>query len=605
MLSSKNSAIFASKLLLATEATNQIIFNDMSNNSNQENIIGGVPVQSIIWDSDRCKLFEPKIIEYVSKLDTSLPTQLHKLVIEARELRDLYHDPSFLENPNDFDKLTDIQKCFISLAYISSRFTEFLLNIEDYKDYKDTLDEIYSQIKLSKAKEQSSGMDADGKERDNDNNNLRKTHARQSFFISFDSQRIELTSLDFEKPESFIGLFENESDLEPRRIFEDLISYKKTACFLIGMFYRIMAPFDSCNFKLTTYSTLCDAINNEDYNQFITIVNNLRTYILFGLSGAVDSNHRSCGYIETQTSNNVFDATLENLSNKDYPSPIFRSSFNSMILIITINDLLFRILFAYLKPSEVAYFNLFWKSRFGTNAFFYYSKVTNFVEWFHSWIIQETNWLSFRSLLSSDNNCDDDIEYSPGHSYFTHESKRVESSIENKPKLIIKTVLNLPEHIEVHCSKEMLTKLAEGLVRGIDDETKPLVTSKVKERNGTIIKKLVCLFSGVGKNDESLEWPYNLEWTDYANSLKLLVYLLHYEGKLDDPLKAINEKDKDGIAEVIKQDFKGIPVWNIVGPALGYKKRSLGSTAKIPVKNNVGLMKKLAQFWFECKKLDD
>ena len=112
----------------------------------------------------------------------------------------------------------------------------------------------------------------------------------------------------------------------------------------------------------------------------------------------------------------------------------------------------------------------------------------------------------------------------------------------------------MPEHIEVHCSKEMLTKLAEGLVRGIDDETKPLVTSKVKERNGTIIKKLVCLFSGVGKNDESLEWPYNLEWTDYANSLKLLVYLLHYEGKLDDPLKAINEKDKDGIAEVPKDE---------------------------------------------------
>ena len=163
-----------------------------------------------------------------------------------------------------------------------------------------------------------------------------------------------------------------------------------------------------------------------------------------------------------------------------------------------------------------------------------------------------------------------------------------------------------PRHIEVRCSKEMLTKLAEGLVKGIDDESKPLVTSTVKERNGTIIKKLVCLFSGVGIHDESLEWPYNLKWKDYANSLKLLVYLLKYDGELKDPLDAVDENDVEGIAKEIKQDSTGIPVWSVIGPALGYSERSLSSKAKIPVKNNnVGLMKKLAQFWYECKKLDD
>ena len=63
--------------------------------------------------------------------------------------------------------------------------------------------------------------------------------------------------------------------------------------------------------------------------------------------------------------------------------------------------------------------------------------------------------------------------------------------------------------------------------------------------------------------------------------------------------------DEEGIAKDIKQNFSGIPFWRIVGPALDYSERSLSSKAKIPVKSNVDLMKKLAQFWFECKKLDD
>lgn len=576
----------------------------MSNNSNQENIIGGVQYQSIIWDNDRCKLFEPKIINHVIKLDTSM-----NHIISVSELQECYQNLGFLENPDDFDKLTDIQKNFISFTYITSRFTEYLLHIEDYKKYKDTLHEFFSHIKQKKAKEHLSGMGVDRNDGENENNNLHKTHERQSFSISIDSQRIELTPLDFEKPldlSAFQEWGDLHSTLKPKRIFEKLIRFKKTACFLIEMFYKIMAPLDSCHFTLKAYSTLCDAINKEDYNEFIAIVNNWRSFILFRLSNAVELASPHCGYIETQVPNNIFEDTLDNLTDKDYPSPFFRSSFNNMLLVILINNFLFRTLLQFLKPIEIAYFNIFWKSRFGSKSFIYDSKVSNFTNWFKSWIIKESNVISFSYPLISDSIIDDDIEYSPDHSYFAHESKRVESTIENKPKLIIKTILNLPEHIEVHCSKEMLTKLAEGLVRGIDDETKPLVTSKVKERNGTIIKKLVCLFSGVGIHDESLEWPYNLEWTDYANSLKLLVYLLHYEGKLKDPLDAIDEDNDEGISDIIRTSFKGgAPVWSIIGPALNYKERSLSSKAKIPVKNNVNLMKRLAQFWFECKKLDD
>ena len=76
---------------------------------------------------------------------------------------------------------------------------------------------------------------------------------------------------------------------------------------------------------------------------------------------------------------------------------------------------------------------------------------------------------------------------------------------------------------------------------------------------------------------------------------------------MKDPLDAIDEDNDEGISDIIRTSFKGgAPVWSIIGPALNYKERSLSSKAKIPVKNNnVNLMKRLAQFWFECKKLDD
>lgn len=169
------------------------------------------------------------------------------------------------------------------------------------------------------------------------------------------------------------------------------------------------------------------------------------------------------------------------------------------------------------------------------------------------------------------------------------------------------------DHLGLKCSQKMLEKLVKGLIEGHKDEIlgnfTPLVTSKTGEDREAIKKKLICLFTGEGINDESIKWPYNLKWNDKANSLKLLVYLLHYEGIIIDPLDdedgALNQNDDEGISDKIRTNFRGRPVWNIVGEALGYGKDTLRNKVKIPKKSNVGLMKKLAQFWFECKKLDD
>lgn len=415
---------------------------------------------------------------------------------------------------------------------------------------------------------------------------------------------------------TFRSSFAGDLPIPLKVIFNHLTQTKHCSCFIINWFYCYLT--NTQLFDFATYNNLYESITEDNYERFHDMIINWDLVAIHDLSVSIDILFPLLLFIESNT--NDADTILYNVRKEIFSGVSPEDEINiSPITIIFLfiisylfNNNLFLYLTHYQHDSVLTPFQAF------------ISK--NFMDIYNNWIDKEIEVMSnffrknsrFCTPMGTLEDTDNTNKKANNHagkgtgqtiaqqqeSDSRGENDKLADKIQNQPK-DPEPKAEAPRHIEVPCSKEMLTKLAEGLVQGIDDESKPLVTSKVKERNGTIIKKLVCLFSGVGKNEESLEWPYNLEWTDYANSLKLLVYLLHYEENLDDPLKAINEKDKEGIAEVIKQDFKGIPVWNIVGPALGYKKRSLGSTAKIPVKNNVGLMKKLAQFWFECKKLDD
>lgn len=163
-------------------------------------------------------------------------------------------------------------------------------------------------------------------------------------------------------------------------------------------------------------------------------------------------------------------------------------------------------------------------------------------------------------------------------------------------------------HLKVPCGRRTLEKFINGLINGHKDDTlgnfTPLVSSNKGEDNESIKKKLICLFTGEGINDESIKWPYDLKWNDYRNSLKLIIYLFHYEDVFV-PKDAIDENDPEGINEKIRTVFTGKNVWAIVGTALGYGENTLRNKVQIPQDNNISLMKKLAQFWFECNKLVD
>ena len=388
--------------------------------------------------------------------------------------------------------------------------------------------------------------------------------------------------------------------------FNHIIQAKRFYLFLLKLLYNLSLHYESSHFDIRIYDSANDIIVNENYNLFCDIINLFDHAQRVILLNYVELIFPVGLFIEHSiTTINNADATLFGMNNSFQPN--FNSSFSSLLLNLTINYLISNTMTLhedYYSESD----SLFWKI-FGSDTY----------DIFNIWIRAESQYIFsyFRShyLLgipstNNENNSNKNSlnrkhnEQEPLINKTNPESPKSEAEALNPPKAP-EPKTEAPRHINVPCSKEMLMKLAEGLVRGIDDESKPLVTSKVKERNSTIIKKLVCLFSGIGIHDESLEWPYNLKWADYANSLKLLVYLLNYVGELKDPLDAVDENDEEGIAKEIKQDFSGIPFWRIVGPALDYSERSLSSKAKIPVKNNVGLMKKLAQFWYECKKLDD
>lgn len=513
---------------------------------------------------------------YLSQM-TEVPSELEVLDLFSSFQTILSLQPNDIE----FNKLTEAQKLCISMIYASDLYIEYLSSTSAFK----TTWEGGSSVKHLKE----------------DPKDIEEVKGKINFYLSIAST------------------FRSDEPTPPlKKVFNNLTQTKDCSIFILEWFFSYLESKTQISFDYKTFNDVYESIAEENYERFCDIVYNWNKVVIHDLSVSFDILFPLLLFIESNLDDadtilyNVRKEIFSGVSPEDeiYISPI---------------TIIFLFIISYIFDKNVFHYLTYYQQDHSLTPFRAFIS-ENFIDIYNNWIEKEIEVMSnfFRKnsrfctpmgTLEDTDNTNKNTNNHAGKGTGQTIAQQQESGLsgengnpanknQNPPKAP-EPKSEAPRHINVPCSKEMLMKLAEGLVRGIDDETKPLVTSKVKERNGTIIKKLVCLFSGVGKNDESLEWPYNLEWTDYANSLKLLVYLLNYEGELKDPLDAVDENDEEGIAKEIKQDFSGIPFWRIVGPALDYSERSLSSKAKIPVKNNVGLMKKLAQFWYECKKLDD
>ena len=404
--------------------------------------------------------------------------------------------------------------------------------------------------------------------------------------------------------------------------FNRIVSIKHSFLFLLEQFHRIIGQIKHLNFSDNTYNQLYDSVTKENYESFRSIIDDCNREIVNELTDIVVLFYPTLISIETSTTEQTFEYISKDLYHKDSPLK-FEFSFVGAILIILVNYILINSIANHLDYFErqtlVDSFGWFYSPN--TNTYLRLIDWSYYMNWINNgteaiidffddnqgdgWIVESKKETENNSINSEQKPIVDAPKPEQPESSSTNlkDDGKIEPPMDPEPEV------ETPRHLYVPYSYDMLLKLAEGLVCGFSVESsgkhKPLVESKVHEGNNTKIKKIICLFSGVGINDESLRWPYNLKWTGKANSLKLLVYLLHYEGKLEDPLKAIDEDDDEGISEIIRTSFKGTPVWNIVGTALGYKKDSLRTTNKIPRRSNIKLMEELAKLWFECKKIDD
>lgn len=504
---------------------------------------------------------QDEIEKYLNSLANTPP------VVEVSKLFNFFQSENCsLPHSIEFNTLSNEQKTLISMIYVTEKYiTCLIINREIFIEE--------SQITHYTSKNKYTG----------NNNDLDIF----SYFSTFEDE-VRLTlfkSLGCTLlPNEPHKLAHRYSAPPLRIVFNFLTQVKYSFQFLLEWFWGIIGPLEHITFDYKEYKNLVNAVTEENYERFCIVVNDWNEKVVNQLSSLAELAYPILKYFESHTIE--FEQILYSIKKDITTMPKDRVCRVSSPI-----RLMLFLLIIYIFRNNVDEYLLI-EQRINYH-FFFLKKSETFVTNYFDWINNEIEAIS---------------------EYFTKllENSATVDPVNNRTNAFSEPQIQvLPEEtLNIHIGRKMLEKLVKGLIEGHKDETlgylTPLVSSKTGEDKESIKKKLICLFTGEGINDESIKWPYNLKWEDKGNSLKLLVYLLHYEEMLFDPLKeAINENDVEGISDKVRTDFTGKPVWKTVGTALGYKKNSLRNKNKIPKRSNLSLMKKLAQFWYECKKLDD
>ncbi len=574
-------------------------------------------LKSIQWNVSQYKCFVDQMRHYTSSLTSPLP------IIPFSDIIDLFQmDTISKPNTSKFKKLSESNKSIICMALYSVSYIRYLIDYFHYllKEFREEED-IYKWI--------DSYTDEFG--------GFRNTR----YLINDTERRIIEHNSRTQKSLSLNGPILHCSKIPSlREVFHYLIQIKHTVQYSFELLYSFLGQLSSSLLDIKTYNILLESILNDDYYNFRNIVLQFDPEIVKQFSITIECVFPTALFIEYYSSNyNDFETYRTFISGpitKDKMA--FETSMTGFIhSILLIGVCRANHIREHLTLIESKCLDLFWVERYlYIKKEFFFNWIDkeailifdHFTDHLQDYLPEDTIAAALHSELTLDRNKENltseniinefDIQDREEEDSFLNQVQRnyQEQNLEPRQSTndenseqtpIIKPKTDIPDYIKVPCGQRMLEKLINGLINGHKDETlgnfTPLVSSKKGEDKESIKKKLICLFTGEGINDESIKWPYDLKWNDKANSLKLLVYLLLYEGIVLSLSDAVDENNYDGICEKIKTNFTGKHVWNIVGNALSFK--SLRNKAKIPKESNISLMKKLASFYIDCQKLDD
>ena len=167
-------------------------------------------------------------------------------------------------------------------------------------------------------------------------------------------------------------------------------------------------------------------------------------------------------------------------------------------------------------------------------------------------------------------------------------------------------------HIFVDEKPEVIKMLVEGLVEGYTTEKygafPSLVTSKRSSEFYDDIEEMLTFFFTGDRSNFSKKVPYDLIWKAKDFYLYLLMqFIFNKKGfkNADEVINQSTDPSKSLISEThVKADFRGKNTWKEVEAVFGIKPNSIkNSTPTIGQKNEETeqMMKKLAQFWLDCK----
>ena len=426
--------------------------------------------------------------------------------------------------------------------------------------------------------------------------------------IKYDGIIDDVIALAYDFPE-----IDEKNFLPLEDLFRRLVETKN---FVGIMLFFLLGQKDENNkraYSLKTHYKLLSAIRKNDFRKFAEVIEQSDERLADSLSIIYANMYPFAVAVESYFSNEIsLDDIQEYLSATGFE-------------VITSNSPASKIFgqfigFVYLYLAYL--WGEFPNEAKGIDHFFEINGLSNFMDLYAEWCYQETEQLidarkeakknkeqaTNPSAEIDDSNKEEGS--SSGTNTDTDQSEDDQSPTSGDGKKARKKDANY--HIFVDEKPEVIKMLVEGLVEGYTTEKygafPSLVTSKRSSEFYDDIEEMLTFFFTGDRSNFSKKVPYNLIWKAKDFYLYLLMqFIFNKKGfkNADEVINQSTDPSKSLISEThVKADFRGKNTWKEVEAVFGIKPNSIkNSTPTIGQKNEETeqMMKKLAQFWLDCK----